>query len=133
MPKLKIKVKKLTREEYMDAQYNLYVKDYKKKSKRLDPLSDLLSKEDYLTVRELEPNIDNKGLLNKQFYKLERSTAYKIYKELGLKHYKDIWRFGVNTEIRNKLSNSYHKLLSDGLSSKAAAALTYDIWYADSP
>lgn len=133
MARRKIVYRKLTKSEYMDAQYDFYVRDYKKKSKRNDPLSDMLSKEDYLTIREQNTSYTNSTILNSQFYKIQRSTAMKVAKALNLKGYKELWTKGIDKELRSNLSLKYSDLLASGLSTKEAAAMTYDIWYADSP
>ena len=124
---------KLTREEYLSGQYELYVRDYKKKFRRMDAISSMLSKDEYLTVVELQPDLDFKKIINRQFYSIERSTAMKISKQLGLNGYKDIWMKGVDISMRNELKGVYNDLIMKGMSSKEAAAMTYDIWYADSP
>lgn len=117
----------------MDAQYDFYVRDYKKKSKRNDPLSDMLSKEDYLTIREQNTSYTNSTILNSQFYKIQRSTAMKVAKALNLKGYKELWTKGIDKELRSNLSLKYSDLIASGMSTKEASAMTYDIWYADSP
>lgn len=133
MARRKIVYRKLTKSEYMDAQYDFYVRDYKKKSKRNDPLSDMLSKEDYLTIREQNTSYTNSTILNSQFYKIQRSTAMKVAKALNLKGYKELWTKGIDKELRSNLSLKYSDLLASGMSTKEASAMTYDIWYADSP
>lgn len=133
MARRKIVYRKLTKSEYMDAQYDFYVRDYKKKSKRNDPLSDMLSKEDYLTIREQNTSYTNSTILNSQFYKIQRSTAMKVAKALNLKGYKELWTKGIDKELRSNLSLKYSDLIASGMSTKEASAMTYDIWYADSP
>lgn len=133
MARRKIVYRKLTKSEYMDAQYDFYVRDYKKKSKRNDPLSDMLSKEDYLIIREQNTSYTNSTILNSQFYKIQRSTAIKVAKALNLKGYKELWTKGIDKELRSNLSLKYSDLIASGMSTKEAAAMTYDIWYADSP